>query len=93
MPFSQPTIGQGGTYRALFQSSAAAVEASSRFSVTMDVGEEEWTQDALNDLFQELIDMIAVNPKFEFVSATWNSGTNSNITLTPAPPEEPAPEG
>lgn len=89
MPFSEPTIGQGGTYRALFVDGPAAVGASCRFSVTMDVGEEEWTQESLNDLFQALIDTVAANPQFEFVSATWNSGSNSTITLTPEPGEEP----
>lgn len=92
MTISEPTVGGPGNYRALYSSGPTAVEASSTINVTLAGGEESWTQEGLNALFQELIDLIATNPKFEFQSASWNSGASSTITLTP-PPEEPAPEG
>lgn len=90
MPISEPTVGGPGTYRATFVDGAAAVEASSTVSITLAGGEESWTQDGLDALFQSLIDTIAANPQFEFKSASWNSAAGSVITVTP-PPEEPEP--
>lgn len=87
MTFSEPVLGQGGTYLALFVSSPDLVDSSARFDVTMNVGEEEWTQEALNDLFQEMVDTIAANPKFSFLLGRWNSGASSTITPTPPPAE------
>lgn len=84
-------MGQPGTYKAFYRDGPAASDASCIFNIVLDGGEDVWTQEGLNSLFQELLDTLSANPKFEFMSASWYASTYS--TVTPTPPEEPAPEG
>jgi hypothetical protein len=87
MGFSEPVINEGGTYTALFQSDPSVPGAAARIDVTLNVGEGDWTGDALDGLFQALVDLVDASPLFEFVQAS--KAQNTSTTITPTVAESP----
>lgn len=88
MGFTEPVINEGGTYTALFHNDPVEANgAAAVIEVKLTIGEGDWTGEALDALFQELVDVVSVSPKFRFASATKAQNTASYVT--PTTPEDP----
>jgi hypothetical protein len=94
MPFGEPEISEFATYSVMLQNDPSIPDSSAFVSVTLEPGEEGWTQDGTDALFQQLLDYLAAAPFLVPASGAeaLEGHKNQAVNTTAAPTPEPEPE-